>query len=640
MSEVFSQGQDPVWASISIAKFSHNTCPYGTRTFTWTHVGERNDLDLVFRSVRVVDDQGNFTERLFLKITAGAELLESQDLGALVKSEKEYDPLSGVEHPVQVVVKCPFLAMRYPKNTNTVRRIQLKFRSELDFNRALEILKDLGLPISDSLPGTQSKPRPTPSPAPSVASTSTLSTSTLPLLPRPASTTQLFTPSFSRSLDTPSYSPPESEFKVPPRPENSNMEVQRPFSSLPFQTSSVTPPLSASSTAVAGNPSLFLSLIEKETQRLSHPILHSSNLDDPNSHLKYSSILDSNMKSQLARISEGVETSSRTLPAPPFFSTRYNSTNPEGFLSSVSTSDDPFSQNDNSTSNPTRPWSTPGDPVHLQDLLIPPRRELPFPKPREKARSISVTDLPPLPKPTPVNKVDGSVTPAREKSMEKEPTPTHKPAKKRVAQRKPSTVKNAQEKAPTKEASSQAKTSTSVIAINQATILEQPPPQNDEPSPLAAKSAATSRPSSATSKLQTKATTARKRSTAPARPSSASKRSKMVDQCTQTDMLSDRDHIVLRRSTSASNVLDLVDNVPIPDSPQEDYLNTLDYFVSKYKARPAPKELYDTPGYAEADEEERGVLINDFICENLDSADFLQLCEDTEKAWRRIGLGM
>jgi hypothetical protein len=38
--------------------------------------------------------------------------------------------------------------------------------------------------------------------------------------------------------------------------------------------------------------------------------------------------------------------------------------------------------------------------------------------------------------------------------------------------------------------------------------------------------------------------------------------------------------------------------------------------------------------------EQRHLLLNNFICENLENKDFLQLCEDTANAWRRIGLGI
>lgn len=75
MSQLLSQKEDPIYISTSIAKFSHNTCPLGTRSFTWTHTGARNDIDFIVRRTRVVDEHGNFNERLVMKITAGAELL-------------------------------------------------------------------------------------------------------------------------------------------------------------------------------------------------------------------------------------------------------------------------------------------------------------------------------------------------------------------------------------------------------------------------------------------------------------------------------------------------------------------------------------------------------------------------------------
>ena len=75
MSQVSSQVQDPNWASIPFAKFSHNTSQFGTRNFVWNHAGARNDLDLIVRSVRLVDEQGNYSSRIVLKVTAGAEIL-------------------------------------------------------------------------------------------------------------------------------------------------------------------------------------------------------------------------------------------------------------------------------------------------------------------------------------------------------------------------------------------------------------------------------------------------------------------------------------------------------------------------------------------------------------------------------------
>ncbi|KAH6679669.1 hypothetical protein B0J14DRAFT_696905 [Halenospora varia] len=632
---MISQGQDPIWTPISIAKFSHNTCPYGTRTFTWTHIGERSDLDLVFRSARVIDGLGNYAERLVMQVSAGAEQLEYQDLGELVKFAKEYDSSSGAEHPVQIVIKSPFLAMRYPKTTNTVRRIQVKFRNEADFSRALGFLRDLGLPILDNVQPAP-KFRPTPSPAPSAASSSTLSAGSFQMSYTPAPVAQLFTPSFGRSLDTPALSPAKSEFKIPTRPESSNSEVQRSFSALAFQTSAATPPLSATSSSLALDLSHCRSQAEKGTRQLPHSVLHTSGPDAANSYFRSSSILNSSAKSQLGSISEDAEHNHRTLSESPFFSHRCHPAISERALFSVANSDDVFNQASDPKVNPIKPFSTPNDLSQIHSFTVPPPRELPFPKPQEKVRSASTSGLPPLSKPS-LAETSLTTTAGNEDVAEQQSTPTRKPAKKRVAQRKPSAVKKVQAIAP-KEIPQVAAPATSIIT-NEATNLQAPPAQVDEPSPLAAKSAAGSRPSSATSGLQSKATTARKRVTTPARPSSASKRSKMVDQSTQTQTLSGRDHTVLQRSISANSVPEL-DNSPTPESPPENYLNSLDSFVAKYKARPKPEEIWQAPEYAGTDEDRRRVLLNDFICDNLENADFLQLCQDTEKAWRRIGLGM
>lgn len=138
MSQLSSQVQDPNWVSAPIAKFSHNTSPYGTRSFVWVHVNNRNDLDFVIRNARVADDYGNYQDRILMKITGGADVLvskllsfaagrelisdqETQDLGQLVRFCQEFDPATGAEYPVDVVVKSPFMAMRYPKSINTVR---------------------------------------------------------------------------------------------------------------------------------------------------------------------------------------------------------------------------------------------------------------------------------------------------------------------------------------------------------------------------------------------------------------------------------------------------------------------------------------------------------------------------------------
>jgi hypothetical protein len=218
--------------------------------------------------------------------------------------------------------------------------------------------------------------------------------------------------------------------------------------------------------------------------------------------------------------------------------------------------------------------------------------------------------------------------------LDKASTPVLKPAKKRVAQRKSTAAKPAEivESPP-------ANSGNKVDATTSQAMPE------DEPSPLAAKSAAVaSKPTSAASGLQSKAAT--KKRAAPTRPSSATKRPKMVDQTTQTQTLSGRDHTSALPSFRSEEVpAAIVARLPpTPAStlsgPPESYLQAVDTFVTRYKARPPPQELWERPGWAEADVEQRQLLLNNFICENLENKDFLRLCEDTAVAWRRIGLGM
>ena len=70
-----SEAKSLDWIVVPIAKFSHNSCPVGTRNFVWNHVSLREDMDIVFQTSRMVDDLGNLANRVVMKITAGAELL-------------------------------------------------------------------------------------------------------------------------------------------------------------------------------------------------------------------------------------------------------------------------------------------------------------------------------------------------------------------------------------------------------------------------------------------------------------------------------------------------------------------------------------------------------------------------------------
>lgn len=325
----------------------------------------------------------------------------------------------------------------------------------------------------------------------------------------------------------------------------------------------------------------------------------------------------SNERLNLHRNLEQVET--RHVTSSPFFST-----NREILSGQRSSSSDPFARlrqetDDIFTSPPTvtRPTSAPVDKSAMQDLLIPPKRTLPFIP--SKTRTSSFVDLPPLPTPTPVVRSESVIRPPILPGMTVNKAVT-KPVKKRVAQRK-SSIQPAAEKPSLVSAAP---------GLDDGRVVPEPFPtmSQGEVSPLAVKSAA-KRPVSAAAVLQTKATSTRKRA-APSRPASAAKRPKMVDQSTQTELHSD---MIVQTPANTSSTRSLI-------SPPEDYLEAVDNFVTNHKARPPPTEIYNTPEYQDASPEEREILVNNFICENLQNPNFIQLCKDASNSWRRIGLGM
>lgn len=275
---------------------------------------------------------------------------------------------------------------------------------------------------------------------------------------------------------------------------------------------------------------------------------------------------------------------------------------------------------------------------NLRNNVLPPRRVLPF---ATEKRSYSA-DLPSaIPKSAPLARSESTMQPTKSANVVLA-TPAPKPTKRRVAQRKGPLAKLVEEEVPD-VAQGVANNELSVVNLKPATTATSS--QEDQPSPLAAKSAAAlARPGSAPSGLPTKATAAAPRKRAPpARQASAAKRGKMVDTSTQTQTISGRDHtsaLQLVEPNVASKTVEKPPPVPAPVSPPpESYQQMVDNFVSKNKHRPAPIELWQTPGYSTMDEDQRQSLLNDFICDNLENEDFITLCEDMDKSWRRtLGL--
>lgn len=118
---------------------------------------------------------------------------------------------------------------------------------------------------------------------------------------------------------------------------------------------------------------------------------------------------------------------------------------------------------------------------------------------------------------------------------------------------------------------------------------------------------------------------------------------KVADVSTQTHTASGRAH------TSAKELLDVPANgsvivreahITMPFDVSDSYHSLVETFAKRHGStqRPASQEIWDTPRYADMGEEERGKLVNIYICDQLDNPDFLELCKDMDNAWRRLAL--
>ncbi|KAI4202429.1 MAG: hypothetical protein LQ346_001987 [Caloplaca aetnensis] len=80
--------------------------------------------------------------------------------------------------------------------------------------------------------------------------------------------------------------------------------------------------------------------------------------------------------------------------------------------------------------------------------------------------------------------------------------------------------------------------------------------------------------------------------------------------------------------------------------PPEEYMDRLEHWVRKYQDLPTPKptikpstDKEQLAAYVAQPEKERLAALDSMICGYLDDENFVQLVEDMDKSWRRIGLG-
>lgn len=278
-----------------------------------------------------------------------------------------------------------------------------------------------------------------------------------------------------------------------------------------------------------------------------------------------------------------------------------------------------------STLSAFRPQSAPTY-SDLQDIFIPPRRELP-PSYRAKAPSTSSTAQSPLPKPTPIDRQQSASTPlipttSQVRSAQSFPHLTPSLTKKALVDR------NDQSSSKPAESSSLSRHHPRTTTTKSlATITE------EQVSPLATKSAIIPRPASASSVLESKAYNQRKRPTS-AQLLNTIKRAKLPD-CGELPISTAAVSTATSRDAEISNNTPQLSELSVP--PHE-YFALLEDSLRGMTKYSAPREVVSTLEYHNATQEERDMLLSNFICQNLQDSKFIQLGTDMERCWRRIGL--
>ncbi|RKF81108.1 hypothetical protein GcM3_039012 [Golovinomyces cichoracearum] len=648
-SMMSSQAADPIWTSFPLIKFSHHTGPNGSRSHAWTHINYRNDLKLILRDIRIIDDYGNYETRSWMKVVGGTEVMvnkdhihdfskismlsnsfqESQDLSQLVNLSQEFSSSLGIEHPIEIVVRSPFLAMRYPKTASSERRIQVKFVRDSDFSQVVQLLTQLGLSVLDkdvskSGPATNSSRVPT-----RLSSSNTCNINMT--LQRPSSTGLIPFPIGESSSRRATFSSPiKSSFSNQMGSDSTLSEDCRPAHKAKFYASNVTRPFSANSTnsnSIQASPfpgmisyhetehscpSLFLSQKQIEVsfrcnkkpsghnRHMSQPIIPNSSLgfSEPARKKKFQF---SSSHSQTAETcyQSGNQNDLLTVSQP------HRSHDKDGKICGTQLTETEENHDHQSSSLTLREDD--------QNIWIPPKRKLPFSRPQDenKASSGSVKDLPPLPKPTPVTKAAGRLSSL--KTAEQKEAGSKKRSQRTV--RKKSTVV----KSPIKTILS--KESESEINKDGKSLANiAPQKSSDKPDQVKTKS----KPNNVTS-LRHKPI---KRSL-----EMLNKGTQTLDCTQQNNTPSQRDNV-----TKSDKIENLVD----PQTPEPCSNHIVKAFEKSITCRDQTlhRELCDRTGYAEASDEIRHSLIQDFICESLENEDFLQLCKDVEFSWQRICLGM
>ncbi|OBT69312.1 hypothetical protein VE03_01198 [Pseudogymnoascus sp. 23342-1-I1] len=708
----FSGTSHPASKSIPFDKYSSAVGREGAQRHRWVHDVRKDLLTVTFKPVDIPIDGGRNETHLFMAITAGRDTLEHLDVQKLVRWSQEHNERvrrglvnRDVESPVQVIVRFPCIAMRFPGSPSMVQRFQLRFRDNKQYLEALNILKRAGLPIKDSALGPKQD-------ATSQDRNVTYNRSMTPIPTPPLSV------SHYDNHQRPQFTVPSSESSrkfthfmdsssIPPRSDTSSSLSMRPSSTFSEDLGGIRsssslgalykndivsddfcfqppPPRPFSSVSLTrSSPLSYAPQIETQQQKAT--LTQGPWTETPSDRVEL-------RKGQAHIEAPGLPLSNEETPGAWCNSLEKSSQPPEIIHPQRDSTKSPTSQQPQDGSkmrrsatttqfapsqnggynkehlqlgrqsslsfSTIRPMSAPavGDDLRVSQW-IPPKRELPFQKSKDPKKVLETTQK--------LNKVSENDTMLHSKSTGAPGNLINKtvlPNKHGEQQVKRAAVRRTNTP-PTSKLSSVVEVPDSDEETQPVNAHRNSALWEEEPSPLASKSAAITRPSTPPG-LKSKAIASRKRSNEATPKWALAKRVKMISSSTQTQTLSGRDHTAAmsRASTITAEpvlpapvtalvtapVTDPTPTVPVPGpapdpsppkviseakGPTEGFMDELGHFVAKYGGRRKPVEIWEVSGWDKATKEERHSMTETWLCDQLEDPSFMELCK---RNWRGI----
>ncbi|KAI9818791.1 MAG: hypothetical protein M1827_007611 [Pycnora praestabilis] len=680
LSLISTQVAQPQWTSLELEKYSFamSANQFDPQT-NWVHHPLRDNLFAVFDSERVWISGSQCQERKLLKVIGGAEVLEHLNLNELVQSYLTAGGSSQMSHsqtsrlPVLGMHRSPCLAIRYVMQTGQTRRFQMRFKLQTDFDVAKDFLVSIGFPLKESLPPPEASTYS--HQAQPISSSSTVRPGSSVLMTRPSTVSTSSTVGQAGGASNSGHV----------RPLSATAELHA-FSSI-----SLPPPISSrnsvssGSIGAEGTSSSPLRHITDDlqtfttnsqpqypavtaTQRglISHPIipvanqivtseqsLSSQSPDGPRhcavdatcplaldpvclSSQAYHTfrlppLLPSPDLSRRPAFMDLYITSDTSAMPPP--ATRHSQ--PEVLASSLHHAMHvPNNIFEEGIHKSQRPASAPTTQLETLTQILPPKRDLPFGKAIGK---ISSFELPPLPTPTPVGKTKmatkRSTSPVASRKRKA-------PAKKKLAKKWASKLALSQPSLPDIE--SNGDTEEAAILQKDSRSGKLPVHTSADPTNITKSSEQTKQKWPLTD-LKDAEDNVRKGSFDGIQKADPRQQAQL-----QTDASSSRITAVTTPPTSIGQTIDDVST---------DHWDRIDAFVARHVNRieatrssfaqhvsqTEEERVADTENlaaYAAQSDQDRLVAIDDMICQNLMDDNFLQLCEDVENSWRRIGLGL